>query len=173
MIRVQNGLTHIRLFDWYEENDFFIRLLLNSLKKGAPEFIFNELSQELLRRIIHVRSLRTNNVIIPAPAEKSHFKDHAFCLASSLANLTGYSVQSPLSRVTADEGGKLRKQKLQSKAERRKVHFQTKKYFSYKSCIFVDDILTTGATALAAYKALNKPSSFLVMTLAWRHTLVN
>lgn len=34
--------------------------------------------------------------------------------------------------------------------------------------VFIDDVVTTGYTALAAYKALNQPRNFQVWCLAWR-----
>ena len=172
MIRVQNGLTHIRLFDWHQENDFFIRRFLNSLKKGAPFFVFDELIKELLHRIISVRSLPLNYVIVPAPAEGPYVKDHAFYIANSLSALSGHTVKTLLSRVQKDGSQSRRwKQRLKNKTERKKVYFHLKEYYACKNYIFVDDILTTGATAFAAYRVLRKPSSFLIVTLAWRHIL--
>jgi len=170
MIRVQSGLTHIRLFDWSQDNDFFLRTFLKSLKGSAFPHIFDELSREILHRIIQVRSLKATNNIIPAPAKKLGLKDHAFCFASSLAQVTGYSLKNLLlRRIFKDRKEMFTKpQKFRNKRERRKVSFQLRVHFPCKSCIFVDDVLTTGATALAAYRALNKPSSFLIVTLAWR-----
>lgn len=37
-----------------------------------------------------------------------------------------------------------------------------------QNIVFVDDVVTTGFTALAAYKALNQPKNYQVWCLAWR-----
>ena len=168
MIRAQEGLIHIRLFDWNEENDFFIRLFLNSLKRGGPSVIFNKVILEFLHRIVQIRPLPIDAVLIPAPSNpRYHSYDHAFCLASSLAHLAGLKLYSPLLRCFSFD--KMSGQKQKTRMQRKEVHFSVKTDIHIgEKIIFVDDILTTGATAQAAYKALGEPENFLIFTLAWR-----
>ena len=169
LFRTQNSFRHIRLLDWNSENDFFIRTFINSLKKGAPAFVFKKLNGELLHRIIQIRALEKNTLFIPAPPSKN-VKDHAFCLAQSLSYLCQRSLKTPLVNLLDPKEQQKRKNKRDRKLlnfqileeemsteEKNKVHF-----------IFVDDVLTTGATALAAWKALGKPKNFTVLTLAWK-----
>ena len=41
-------------------------------------------------------------------------------------------------------------------------------FLKRKALVFVDDVLTTGSTARAAFQALDKPENFFVFTLVWR-----
>lgn len=105
-------------------------------------------------------------IIIPAPPGKKDFKDHAFYLGESLSRLSGYQFSPLLSRLnsTVDQ------QKQKNKTHRRQLRFQLNNYVSHlNSVIFVDDILTTGSTAVAAKEVLNPSENFIVFTIAWRH----
>lgn len=170
MIREQEGLTHFRLFNWNKENDFFIRLFLNSLKKGGPSFIFNKLILDFLNRVVQISSLPVSSVWIPAPSQSvDDFRDHAFCLASAFSHFSGMPLKNPLLRPSLFDKTSLQKQK--NRQERKEMQFSLKENSFVKEnekVIFVDDILTTGATARAGYKALKAPKEFRIFTLAFR-----
>lgn len=167
MVRQEKELTHFRLFNWSEENDFFIRLFLNSLKKGGPSFIFNQVVLDFLYHVTQVYSIPRDTVIIPAPSY-SRSPDHALCLASAFSRFSGLELYNVLFPYSPE--GKNRKQKQRIKTERRKIYFSVKEkcILEDKKIIFVDDILTTGSTARAAWEALCKPRNFVIFTLAWR-----
>ena len=170
MLRGQGELKHIRLLDWQEENDLFIRLLLNSLKQGGPSFIFKKLMLDFLQRVIQIERLPLEAIVIPAPPSfLSHFQDHAFCLAAAFSQLSGLQLVRPPFYFSSSIEGKSQKNK--TKRDRRKIQLQVKNnnfITRDKKIIFIDDVLTTGATARAAYHALNKPKDFTIFTLAWR-----
>ena len=209
MIREQGGWTHARLFDWGEENDFFARMFLNSLKKGGPSFIFERLAQDFLQRFLQVRdlnprdrkpagyekgasfeavptskankklensnkaSLLVNTLFIPAPSSGVvQLTDHAFSFCYALSQTAGIALQNPL-LVSHKVSIKQTSQKQKNKKERREIHFELKEPFlaGDKTIIFVDDILTTGATAHSAWKALGQPQKFIIFTLSWRRFL--
>ena len=165
MVREQKGLTHFRLFNWNEENDFFVRLFLKSLKKGGPSFIFNQVVLDFLYRITQVYSIPRNAIIVPTPSYSSS-PDHAFCLASSLARFSGLNLYNVLLPHLPEK----KDQKQKVKKERKKICFLIKEkgVLKNKKIIFIDDVLTTGSTALAAWEALCKPKNFVIFTLAWR-----
>lgn len=163
MIRNQNGITHLRLFDWCEENDIFIRLFLKSLKQGGPGFIFKKLVSDFLYRSIQSYPISKNMVVVPAPSSIQYY-DHSFCLASPFASSLGLKLHNILIKNKFVEN-----QKQKTKSQRREISFCLKKNILLDKVIFIDDILTTGATAQAVYKALNKPKDFIIFTLSWRH----
>ncbi|MDE0119421.1 MAG: hypothetical protein OXM55_05380 [Bdellovibrionales bacterium] len=216
IIREQDGWTHIRLFDWNRENDFFIRLFLKSLKKGGPGDVFNKIILEYVHRIVQKYPIPLEAVLVPAPTRSyKPSSDHAFSLALSFSRLMGLHLFNPLRRGDFVEKKAFQKQK--NRQERKEIHFHidlsglemansefpsflkkslqkphtrglfsssaagtrestqisiNKDFFQKKKIIFVDDILTTGATARAAWQALKKPRYFVIFTLAWRSDLL-
>ena len=166
MLRLQDHFPHIRLFDWTSNHDIFIRFFLKSLKKGADRSIFDEMSQEILCRIINFQSLDKKFVLVPAPPgpERGFLQDHACLLARSLSYFSGLRLKNILVSLT-----NWKKQAQKTRAERKHLSFQTPVGAPrYDHVIFVDDVLTTGATARAVYLALGRPARFLALTLAWR-----
>ena len=171
MIREQSGLSHVRLFDWGEENDFLARQFLNSLKKGQADAIFNVLAREFLHRFLQVLPLPADTVFIPAPARSECPRDHAFSLCQAFSDISQIQMQNPLRVLPAQKQGA---QKRKTKRERKKIHFQLKEplpSLKNQRIIFVDDILTTGATARSAHKALGQNKPFMIFTLSWRRLL--
>ena len=170
MMRQQDGLTHVRLLDWNKKNDQFLRRFLSSLKKGGPLFVFQDLMQEFLHRLVQTglggEGSKLSTVITPAPPAKEGTADHAFCLAKAFAELTGHALALRLKAQPLSSS----KQKLKTVLERRKIDFSPAP-LGLKNVIFMDDILTTGSTARAAYKALNNPPVFKIFTLAWRQNV--
>ena len=170
IVRAEKDLTHFRLLDWNEENDFFVRLFVSSLKSGGPKFIFKRIMQDFLFRIRQNYVLPEDMTIIPCPPSSGRgSKDHAFRLAHSLSSLTGFKLLQPFTVPLPRN----QNQKRKTRQERSRVHFSLKENIDTEKVIFMDDILTTGATARAAFQALNKPKNFLIFTIAYRSPLLN
>lgn len=168
VFRLEHDLPHFRLFDWYEENDLFTKRFINSLKGGGPSFIFKRMALECFPRFLYTRGFpgTTDLVFVPAPASDSGSSDHALELARALCFYFGGKLSSVLRKASRFS------QKLKNKAARTQIQFFSCQSLKDENIIFVDDVLTTGATARAAFKALNYPKNFVICTLAWKRLSV-
>ena len=109
---------------------------------------------------------RKKPVFIPAPPKATLTEDHATKMAQSLSAIWGGSPYwNGLYRKSTDS------QKRLNQKERKGI--QLSRYLPppprTSDYIFVDDVVTTGSTALAAYERLGRPPSFSVWTIA-HHT---
>lgn len=164
--RVEKNLPHLRLFDWHEENDRFMRRLIDSLKGGGPEFVFERLGMECFSRFVHIPLWAKNErpVFVPAPPRGDPLKDHARCLAKALAWRFNGEVCPVLRKKRGDAS-----QRQKTRRERGLIELLTAEGLKKDApCVFADDTLTTGATARAAFRALERPKQFFVFTLAYR-----
>ena len=161
-----------RLWFWNEESDFFLRKLMQALKGGygfrALYPWTKKLSLKLLEESTGFDKKAKPLIFIPSPPINLDERDHAWCLASALVSQTGGKRRDLLMR----EAKETRPQKLKTKWQRKNLSLKLKnsswKPSSNNSYIFVDDIITTGSTAQAAFKALKSPKSFVVCVLTER-----
>ena len=120
--------------------------------------------QRRFSRLTESRQIR----IIPAPSSTGR-KDHAYHWAEALARNTGAEFFPCLKK------GRAHKQRGASLTDRLSVEVHLDENNSELAMdwgevlwVFADDIVTTGSTALAAYKALGSPPHFEVWALAKR-----
>ncbi len=143
---------------------------IKALKQGDNKHDFKKIALAWLR----VRQANThlpipkNPKIIPSPSRhSSHRKDHAFCLASALSSITGWELCH--NTLSFHQMSQL-SQKSQRRGERLKREFilRNENQINPKnnSYIFIDDVVTTGGTAQAAFKALKFPKQFEVWCVA-------
>ena len=176
LIREQYHLSHVRLLDWNPENDFLVRKLLNSFKKGGVDKkIYEEMAKELFHRFLVVRRISKNTLLIPAPSSKpsprKHILDHASFFAKTLSEVSGFLFKDILLH-TPDYYKKNVEQRKKTKLERQTIRLVLKDNVRIKkveNIFFIDDVLTTGATAYAAFKVLKDYGKFTIMTIAWRN----
>jgi predicted amidophosphoribosyltransferase len=146
------------------------RLLL-SLKGGANPSGFQKLAAEFIRVLDQNHFLKRFDtgaelVIVPAPPRQDGQMDHAGRWARALSELTGAPVQNLLLR-----GSPARDQRWLKRRERASVELLLqpgKNVDSEKIYIFVDDVMTTGATFRAARKTLGGASAIWGWFIAYR-----
>lgn len=163
--RVERTLPHLRLMDWHEDNHQLIKYFVNSLKQGGPDFIFKRLGLEMFSRFLQFNFWNKEilPVFVPAPSRTKIREDHAFKLAEALSFYFGGKLKELLSRKNSCKA-----QKSKSKQKRSLIQMESKTFPKDETFVFVDDVLTTGSTARAAFQALNKPQNFFVFTLVWK-----
>ncbi|MCB0341083.1 MAG: hypothetical protein KDD59_02485 [Bdellovibrionales bacterium] len=150
--------------------------LIYALKGGGLEKANARLAELLSWRLsqenpdLHRKQL----VFVPSPPQKRGEKDHAYSLARELSRIWGQPLWPGLMRVSSSGP-----QKKASRVHRQRTKIasglesgQSELYrLNPDQIIFVDDVLTTGSTALAAQKVLPPEIPFSAWVLAERSRL--
>lgn len=132
--------------------------IVYSLKGGGLPETYTELAELFLLK--HSPVLEKAVLFYPSKGKK----DHAYAWACSLARLLG------LKPVPLELLGQ-QKQALLPRKERGTLSFKPLKVPRNSQPILVDDIVTTGATAHSAWRALGQPKSFAIWSLFYRRGL--
>lgn len=155
------------LMNWNPyQSDLLSNLILN-LKKShdhtwkyfAEDFLINKSDE-----------IRDQSILISLASEKG--KDHGQMWGRALSELTGIPHHTALSKTFKLNSSQPQKQK--NRSQRQGLELQLIVDISVlknKNVIFVDDVVTTGATLLAARKALGVPASFECWSLCYRNPL--
>ncbi len=138
--------------------------LIHTLKGGGVPSAYQRIA-EIFSISIMERSVTEEPLIfVPAPGKVPNCSDHAMMWAKALTLFWGGSCRPCLKRPQGWE------QKSAKIRERRSLGFEKTKTLSNRNSriIFVDDVITSGATAQAAHIALGAPKKFEVWTIAFR-----
>lgn len=152
---------------WNQSSDSVVRPLIYSLKGGELE---NEIAALAESFSWSLRETREKNLTLVPPPSRTGEPDHALVWANALAKIWNCEVWRPLNLAPKADVLSL-SQKHKSRKDRASLEFlpvKIAKPYSKTKLIFVDDVLTTGSTARAAFKALGEPKSFEVWAIAWR-----
>jgi len=158
------------LFTWTHANDTVMRPFLHAFKRGLAVREAESMGLLFLHEISSQRPRLSP--WIAHPGGKSG-RDHSWLLAQLLARLIAPEDSLPIVTLRLADAGLGGSQKLKSASERRSRRFIKEEKFSGRNVpwVFVDDVITTGSTARAAWQALGQPDSFEVWTLACRPKL--
>jgi len=158
-----------------------VRTWVRALKNGGTNEDYIRIARTwLVRRNFNSEfSLNFPITIIPSPSHIIGAKDHAFCLAKALSDVTGWHLNNILefknTEIQAQKGKTLNERKQRVFKLRENIKILTKNPNEFienvqnvhiGTIIFVDDVVTTGNTALAAWKALQHPINFEIWCIA-------
>jgi predicted amidophosphoribosyltransferase len=147
------------LYTW-SERESIVSDLIHGLKGGTPKEILKKFARELCRG----KSQHFNFMVVPVPSSKVGVKDHAYILAKYVSEELNLPFWDGLEWVN-----KSTNQKFLSKTERFVAQMKkTKKRDQKLGVILVDDLVTTGATTLAAQGAIKGLNPIEVWSLACR-----
>lgn len=166
-----NGLKQIQvdslqvsyLFDWFPDDDPMLNMLLNQMKGSAPKSLYASYAQRICDRLPQIQ-FKDDTAIVPCPSRGDRI--HALLLAEAFAKQLSLPVLDILE--LADPA---KDQKGRTKSERQHIRMRLKQTTGIRHVIFIDDIVTTGATAKAARLALRSVEGFEVFCLAHRRHL--
>ena len=178
LIQGAQGSFAVRyLWYWRFGHGQVINSLLLYLKGGGSKKIWVCLSEmwETSRYFDSEKFESSGWLFIPAPSSDDVKYDHAYEWAVALSNKFGGEV-APLFYNKAGQ-----RQKRKSKKERDALRIvcspSSLRYietqYGDRTWVFVDDIVASGATARAAYLALNCPRNFEVWSLGFRSPCTN
>lgn len=161
------GVPVTALWKWIPNQNRPLSILIEALKNHPIHSDWDVVAVHLSKRALVNRTSQPPDAFIPCPGTNQ--TDHAKMLANSLGRIWRKPVLSVLSKSTPR-----RSQKRLDREGRREISFLTNENFSIGSLakhrvVFVDDIVTTGATARAAKRSLGPIRSFEVWCVAQRH----
>lgn len=153
--------NHYYVLNWTKDKTAPVDLLIKELKANPSNRVFQYWGKLLATECLKLDL--DGACIVPAAAKKPGTFDHAFALAQILSS----QLQLPISNVLRRKDTK--SAKSLSKSERASsISFYSENFSHPGDILFVDDVLTTGTTALESIKALNTKKKVHIVTLANR-----
>lgn len=159
-----SGVQVYSPFLWAAQ-DPWLGPLIQGQKGGLRTRVYGDLAQRFWSQCLLRGWGALGGVLVPAPPRRQGHRDHAHIWAEALARSSGWPVLTCLDR----EGGGGVKQRWLSRGERLQVRMRARSRLEPgRPVVFVDDVVTSGATAHAAFRALREPRPFLVIAAAYR-----
>jgi predicted amidophosphoribosyltransferase len=147
------------LYTWHDQFDSVIRPLIYALKGGCIQKPWPFLAQELIYRRSLIAWIAADAIVLPPRQNKL---DHAWYWAKAIGDFLKVPILDCL-----ESEARTQKRLSLSLRKNRQMN-RTGEDVRGLKLIFVDDTITSGATALAAFTALGAPERFEVWTLVAR-----
>jgi predicted amidophosphoribosyltransferase len=167
-IQLYDCILVLPLWSWVRDSSKRQSILISALKYHSIAKDWDVLA-EMITDLAEGKllSVRSRILFISCPG-RSPKKDHAWYLAEALTRRCGGRHWEILKRT--DD---LNMQKSKTRVERSMIGFSLNENFSKnlmnkERIVFVDDVVTTGSTAFAAFEALGCPKNFEVWCIAYR-----
>ncbi len=146
----------ISLYSWQPHVSDLISSYVYYLKSIFSYPAWSVISKEFLNSVKLEMNVQST-LLVPIPSSTG--RSHSLYFTKNLSKVTGMPYKQVLSYVKTDQPTQSQKQK--NKQERAEQLFVIDEKFtdiiqSYKGIVFVDDIITTGATYTAAQQAVRQ-----------------
>jgi predicted amidophosphoribosyltransferase len=166
------GKIFLSLFSWEQDQNLILNQLIMNLKGSKQERAYKYYGKIIATKLSAVISKADNWLICPCPSW-NYQKDHAYYLAKALSEELGISLAFPLSNgIRKTESKELSKsERLNNVSERFIINngfFEKFTGANETHILFVDDVITTGATLLAASEKLKDFKQIIGISLAFR-----
>lgn len=160
IVREKAGLETLSLLPYAGA----VRGLVSLMKEGRAPGLSQALGKILVSKFVLFCPLSVT-AVIPMPPKTPGHQDHAFALASCVAEAFGAPLKSDcLERLPSEEAQKTKS--VATRAVRRLRVTKAKGDLTGDGiCLLVDDVTTTGETLFQAWRELGKPPA-LGLTLA-------
>lgn len=175
-----NSNYNFKTLSLYEWNDSSRRVVIPTIRKLKGSYnlrlywwFAERLAQKRFQLFEEKDIWKKNIFFVPAPPRVLNKKDHAWCLANALMRTIGGHLLDVLVRLKTDQQ---KKNTLPARWSDLNKRMSQKQGFNVSGhdedlFIFIDDLVTTGATAMAAHMTLGCPKNYEVWTIFNRPSL--